>query len=370
MITSTPICLQGAVVNYDSSRSSSISPRHSSPEDLLSRDHIHIPTNSSRSQSPLKDYDSKKHSPGKSQSEDPLFKWQPDLLSSSQHIGTSEDYKESDHLISEQNKSSGDHVTSIPPPDEPVCDFDHIINEDQHGNAGESCQTVSLGDIQMTFDPSYERIDIQNQFKPITSKNDHETFKPAPDESACFMISIDNNISKDNIREENTVQTCDTDNSHSIWPGEAKIVPHCTNNKCYSCLSNPSSKTFNSDANPCNQFTNVEENVQPNHELEFSIQSSNLSNNNTSQQESSVSLNNDNNGTMLYDSPIVDIPPLDLSGWASSEESESLDNDTVYVPPEPLERPDFFRQFFSIDTFLSLGVCAIGIMAAIALTRK
>ncbi|XP_076078293.1 uncharacterized protein LOC143048497 [Mytilus galloprovincialis] len=329
----------GAVMQYDSSLSSSLSPHNSSSENTSPREE-----------------------PDQTTEEIKLVIFGKDKVSVNQKISV-------------QDKSSGDHMTFVPPPDESACD--QIINENHHSH--DEHKTVSLADILMTFSSSDHK--ENNQITGETSDRSadcHVTFKPPMDECAQFRITDDtenNNSLKPLVDKDNhTVSSPDVSqgnkSDHNI--NQSTCLPP-KNDQCMSqhngnCSSSdlPSSSNHYDASNI--SISDNDSHIYDASEREDSdstvlfVQRNSSSNNNTSHQE-----------TVESQTQHGDIPPEQMIEYDETSDI-SLNGDHHahyhYETQSSNESSDMFARFFSIRTLATLGVCAVGIIVTIATSRR
>ncbi|XP_052088438.1 uncharacterized protein LOC127725476 [Mytilus californianus] len=327
----------GAVMQYESSLSSSLSPHHSSSENTSPREETGHKT---------EDFN---------------------LVI----FGKDKAYVNHVNLV--QDKSSGDHMTFVPPPDESACD--QIINENHHSH--DEHKTISLADILMTFSTSDGIENNQITESSDKSADCHEVFEPSIDECAQFRITddTDNNNSFKHLLEDNhTISSPDENQgnkSDSNINQSTRLRPkthqfNSQRNGSCSSIDPPSASNHNDASNIC-----ISDNDSPVHdasEREDSdstvsfVQRNSSSNNNTSHQE-----------TVESNTQHGDIPPEQMVEYdETSDISLNGDHHTPYNYESQTsnESSDLFTRFFSVRTLATLGVCAIGIIVTIATSRR
>lgn len=331
--------LQGAVMQYDSSLSSSISPHNSSTENT-----------------------SPQEEPGQITEDVKFVTFGPDKASVN-------------HKVSIQDKSSGDHMTFIPPPDESACD--QIINENHHSH--DEPKTISLADILMTFSASDHLENNQTTGESSDKSADcHVTFKPPMDECAQFRIT-------DDTENNNSLKPLKEDYNHTISsPDESQGSESDHNINQSTCLTPKNDQFISQHNGSCsssdllsssnhNDASNISISDNDSHVYEGSeredsdstvlfVQRNSSSNNNTSHQE-----------TVESQTQQGDIPPDQMIEYdETSDISLNGDHHTHYhyETQSSDESSDIFARFFSIRTLATLGVCAVGIIVTIATSRR
>lgn len=284
------------------------------------------------------------------------------------HLSSTESSK--NNIIPVQNNSSNDHVTLVPPPEESTVDL--LTNLPSHITiqSDVECRPISLSDIHMNLSSSDESADNHVTFLPTKGSHGNQTtFNHPSDEFAMFR-------NRNNSRSDNWNQNC-IEECHNLFSSPVKNNAHHEQNntnqmeKNYSqsnpfvqkSLKNSELLSQNNSASLC-EDDSLKSSTDS---LECKIPESEIKH--FSDSEHFVLSAPCNNNTRLPDSVIVsDIP--------SHEESDNSDDAITVIYTQYPDNNDIdvgsdvFSRLFNIGTFVTLSICAIGIIVSIATNRK